>query len=104
MISCVYLAVGVGGSVAHFSDRGEPDWIWIEATELLAIVCGAFLLRGHNWARWLASAWMVCHVVISFGEWARFAIHCVVLALIVWGLFRPESGRYFINRPSTASR
>jgi len=68
LIACLYLVVGIGGFVAHFSDRRAPDWIWVEVTEFLAIVCGVFLLRAHNWARWLASAWMAFHVVISFGE------------------------------------
>ena len=45
LIACLYLAVGIGGFVAHFSDRRAPDWIWVEVTGFLAIVCGEFLLR-----------------------------------------------------------
>jgi hypothetical protein len=97
LIACLYLAVGIGGFVAHFSDRHAPDWIWIEVTEFLAIVCGVFLLRAHNWARWLACAWMVFHVVISFGELGRLAIHSLFLVLIVWCLFRGDAGRFFQN-------
>jgi uncharacterized membrane protein HdeD (DUF308 family) len=73
--------VGIGGFVAHFSARGEPDWVWVEITELLAIVCGIFLLRGNDWARWLAGAWM--------------AVHVVLFGLIVWGLFRADADRFF---------
>jgi hypothetical protein len=94
-IACLYLAVGIGGSVAHFSEHGEPDWIWIELTELLAIVCGVFLLRAQNWARWLAVAWMVFHVAMSFGALRQLVIHSVFLVLIVWCLFRADATRFF---------
>jgi hypothetical protein len=96
LIACLYLAVGIGGFVVHFSDRA-PDWIWVEVTEVLAIVCGVFLLRAHNWARWLASAWMAFHVVISFGELGPLAIHSLFLVLIVWCLFRADASRFFQN-------
>jgi hypothetical protein len=95
LIASLYLVVGIGGFVVHFSDRRAPDWIWVELTEFLAIVCGVFLLRAHNWARWLASAWMTFHVVISFGEWGQLAIHSLFLVLIVWCLFRPDASRFF---------
>jgi len=97
LIACLYLAVGIGGFVAHFSDLRAPDWIWVEVTEFLAIVCGVFLLRAHNWARWLASAWMAFHVVISFGELGRLAIHSLFLVSIVWCLFRADASRFFQN-------
>jgi hypothetical protein len=97
LIACVYLAVGIGGIVVHFSDRRAPDWIWVEVTEFLAIVCGVFLVRAHNWARWLASAWMAFHVVISFDDLLQLAIHSLFLVLIVWCLFRADASRFFQN-------
>ncbi len=97
VIAGLYLAVGIGGSVAHFSDRRAPDWIWIEITELVAIVCGVFLLRAQKWARWLAIAWMAFHVAISFGAWRQLAIHSVFLVLMVWCLFRADASRFFHN-------
>src|SRR5450755_1215076 len=100
LIACLYLAVGIGGFVVHFSDRRASDWIWVEVTEFLAIVCGVFLLRAHNWARWLASAWMAFHVVISFGELSQLAIHSLFLVLIVWCLFRADASRFFQNTRS----
>jgi uncharacterized membrane protein HdeD (DUF308 family) len=95
LIACLYLAVGIGGFVVHFNDRLAPGWIWVEVTEFLAIVCGVFLLRAHSWSRWLASAWMAFHVVISFGELGQLAIHSLFLALIVWCLFRADASRFF---------
>jgi uncharacterized membrane protein HdeD (DUF308 family) len=57
LIACLYLAVGIGGFVAHFSDRRAPDWIWVEVTEFLAIVCGVFLLRTIGLAGLLVHGW-----------------------------------------------
>ena len=73
ILACLYMGVGTIGFVSHFSDVHATnafryDGIWIEVVEILAIVCGAFMLRGRNWARWLAIAWF---------------------------LFRPDAARYF---------
>ncbi len=101
ILAWVYIAVGAVGFVAHFTDflkRGgfQYDAIWIELTELLAILSGAFLLRGHNWARWLALAWMAFHVILSaFHAFRELAIHCLFCAVIAWILFRPEAARCF---------
>src|SRR5215475_14294214 len=98
VIACLYLVVGIGGFVAHLSDPRAPDWIWVEVTEFLAIVSGVFLLRAHNWARWLASAWMAFHVVVSFGVLRQLAIHSLFLVLLVWCLFRADASRFFQSR------
>jgi len=96
VLACLYLAVGIAGFVGHFRDLRQPDGVWIELTELLAVVAGAFMLRGQNWARWLALGWMAFHVVLSaFGALRELAVHSLMLALIAWLLFRPEARRYF---------
>jgi hypothetical protein len=50
LVACVYLAVGVIGFVFHFHEllAGHHDAVGIELTEFVAILCGAFLLRGHT--------------------------------------------------------
>jgi hypothetical protein len=54
------------------------------------------MLRAHNWARWLALAWIAFHVVLSaFHAFSELVIHGLLCAMIAWGLFRPEAGRYF---------
>jgi hypothetical protein len=96
VLACVYLAVGSIGFVFHFRDLRQPDGLGIEVTELLAILAGAFMLRGRNWARWLALAWMAFHVALSaFGVLRELAIHTLILVVIAWILFRPEARRYF---------
>lgn len=98
LVACLYLAVGIGGLIAHFPERGQPDWIWVEVTEALAIVCALFLLLARNWARWLAVAWMAFHVAISMGDPQKLAVHGLFLAVIVWCLFRGTAARYFGSR------
>ena len=97
ILACLFIAVGAVGFVGHFrqSLASPSDGIWIELTELLAILCGAFMLRGHNWARWLAIAWMTFHVILSAFAIPAFPIHCVFLAVIAWFLLRPGAARYF---------
>jgi hypothetical protein len=97
----VYIGVGTIGFVSHFTEIHarnaiQYDGILIEVVEVLAIVCGAFMLRCHNWARWLAIAWMAFHVVLSaFGAFHEFAVHSLFCAAIVSLLFRPAAVRYF---------
>ena len=63
---------------------------------LLAIVCGVFLLRGRDWARWLAMAWIAFHVGLSyFHSTAQMAFHAVVLVIFAVVLFQPAANRYF---------
>lgn len=98
ILACVYLAVGVIGFVFHFREllAGHHDAVAMEVTELVAILCGAFLLRGHNWARWLALAWIAFHVELSaFHAIPELVIHAVFCAVFAWILFRSEASRYF---------
>ena len=98
ILACVYLAIGAIGFAFHFKEllAAHPDAVWIELTELLAILCGASLLRGHDWGRWLALAWIAFHVVLSaFHSLGEVAIHGLFCAVIAWLLFRPVAARYF---------
>jgi hypothetical protein len=108
LIACVYIAVGAIGFVFHFpglyaGGGFHADDIWIELTELLALICGVFLLRGHNWARWIAVAWIAFHVVISYPDIGKLVIHGVIAALIVCGLFHRAASRYFGHNAGSTS-
>jgi hypothetical protein len=101
ILGWIYVAVGVIGAIGHASEFlgggvFHSDVIWIELTEFVAILCGIFILRGQNWARWVALAWMAFHVILSaFRALPEFAIHCAFCAVIAWFLFRPAAARYF---------
>lgn len=96
-VSCLYIAVGTIGFALNFPKliMLQHDSIWIEVTELLALIAGAFMLRGQNWACWLALVWMAFHLVISFPVLRQVVIHSIIFALIAWVLFRPDARRYF---------
>jgi hypothetical protein len=110
IIGGLLVVVGASGFVLHLYE-GKPQHAlqgenpWILATELVAIVAGAFLLRGNNWARWLVMAWMAFHVGISFLDSLRqVAVHGAIFALMAYLLFRPPANAYFRREPLTIAR
>ena len=100
VLSCLYIAIGTIGFAYHFPRplAFHYEGVWIEGTELLAFVAGVFMLRGHNWARWLALAWIAFHVAISFPVVRQIAIHSLILAVIVWILFQSQARQYFASK------
>ena len=101
IIGCVYIVTGAIGFAYHFTEFKalypfRYDIFGVELVRLTAVVCGVYMLRGHNWARWLALAWIAFHVSISaVHALPQFAIHCLLFAVIAWCLFRPEVARHF---------
>lgn len=107
-IAGLYILVGMLGFVFHLREflarhAFHFDVIEIESTELVALVSGLFLLRGHNWARWLAVAWMLFHVIFSAFEPGRgLLLHSVICILIIGALFHPAANHFFRNQPAPA--
>jgi len=101
ILACVYIAMGAVGFVYHLPELHannalQFDGVWIELVRLLAVVAGVFMLRGQDWARWLALAWIAFHVVVgALHSVQQFAIHALFCAVIAWFLFRPEATRFF---------
>jgi len=101
IIAFIYIAMGVIGLAYHFKDFKpqhpfQYDIVWIEFVRLIAIICGVYMLRGHNWARWLTLAWIAFHVILSaFHTLSELAIHILFCVVIAWFLFRPMATRYF---------
>lgn len=98
VIACLYIVVGGVGFAYHMPEltSGHRDAVAIEITELLAVVSGTFLLLRHNWARWLALAWILFHVAISFTDpVSKLGAHVVFSILIAWALFRPSTAQWF---------
>jgi hypothetical protein len=100
IIACVYLVTGAVGLVYHLSrfhlHPFEYDIVGICAVSVVAIVAGAFMLRGADWARWLALLWMAFHVGISYlNGWRPVVMHAVFLVVIAYFLLRREAGEYF---------
>jgi hypothetical protein len=107
LVAALYLMVGAIGFAMHgraalARHAFQYDDALIELTELIAIVCGVFLLRGRNWARWLALAWIAFHLIFSFldspqlfGSLQKGTVHGLFLVVIVYFLFRADARTYF---------
>jgi hypothetical protein len=91
-------AFGLFGDYLHLkaATTNRNETIAIASVHLLAIVAGIFMLRGRNWARWLAVAWMAFHVLISFGHpLQQLIVHSILLLLFAYGLFRADARPFF---------
>ena len=101
VIACIYILVGIAGiaaQVTEFNPRHPFELELVEAlvVRLLGIVAGVFMLRGRNWARWLAVAWIAFHVVLSaFHSRQQLVVHSVLFAVITFFLFCSAANEYF---------
>ena len=106
IVSWIYIVAGIGGIAAHITefDLRHPfsnDAVLAVVVRLLAIVAGVFMLRGANWARWLAIAWIAFHVVLSsFHSVPAAAMHALLLAVFAYFLCRRQANAYFHARGS----
>ena len=106
IVAWLLIVAGVLNFAFHFAPilpphPFQPENLWILLLELLAIVFGAFMLRGRNWARWLALAWVAFHVYVAFlHSLSEALIHALIFLLIAYVLFRPESRAWFRPRPT----
>jgi hypothetical protein len=99
VISCLFIAAGVVGLAYHageFTTRPPIEYALVCFLRLLAILSGAFMLRGHNWARWLLLAWIAYHVVLSaFHSLSGLVTHGLLFAVVAYFLSRPRVSAYF---------
>ncbi len=98
-VAWLYILVGALGLVGRFPRHAvfHHEDFWILLVELIAVIAGVFMLRAHNWARWLAITWMAFHVVISWPDAKHLLTHIVILALIAALLFRRASRQFFAS-------
>ena len=101
IISWLFVAAGVIGLAYHATEFTaqrpfEYDFVWVCFVRLFAILCGVFMLRGSNLARWLLLVWIAFHVVLSaFHSLTELVVHSLLLAVIGYFLFRPQASAYF---------
>jgi hypothetical protein len=99
VIGCLYIATGVTGLAYHAGDfrtMRPGEYALVCFVRLLAVVGGAFVLRGRDWARWLLVAWMAYHVALSaLHTPVELVMHAVLLVVIAYFLFRPKASAYF---------
>jgi hypothetical protein len=104
ILGCVLIATGVASLAFHVTDLKAShsllsEFVLLSLVRILAIVSGVFMLRGSNWARWLALAWIAFHVAISFFDsLQKVAVHGLIFLLFGYLLLRPEAAAYFHRR------
>jgi hypothetical protein len=100
-IGFVFIAVGVIEIVYHLFgfktwQPFQTDVLWVCLVNLIAVVCGIYVLRGRNWARWLTVAWIAYHVILSsFHSLGKLAVHGILFAVFAYFLFRPGVSQFF---------
>lgn len=101
IIAYIYIAAGVIGIVYHLREFRTlhpfpSDSLLVLLIRLVAIVSGVYMLCGLNWARWLALIWIGFHVVLSaFHPMGELVMHCLLLVVFTYFLFRPSASQYF---------
>lgn len=97
-VAWLFIAVGVFAFVFQVPSlvRLQRDAFLIEFTEVLGVIAGVFMLRRHNWARWLALAWVAFHVVIAaYPPFNGLVFHLLVFSGIAYLLLRSDAAGYF---------
>lgn len=105
VIGVLLIATGIGGSIQHrvWAHLGSFDGAVMAVIEIAAIIAGVFMPLGHNWARWLAMAWIAFHVAISIPHlWPELVVHLLVFVAFAFALFRGPSREFFTVEPSRA--
>ena len=99
LVGWLFVVAGATGLAYHageFRTRPPGEFALVCLIRLLAVVGGAFLLRGRSWARWLLIGWLAYHAVLSaFHSPVELAVHAGLLAVIGYLLLRPRASAYF---------
>jgi hypothetical protein len=110
LVSYLFIAAGIIGFAYHVSELQlrapfAGDALEVLLLRLLALVAGIFMLRGANWARWIAILWLAYHVVLSaFHSWSETVMHVLLLAVITYVLLRRDAAEYFRGTTRSAQQ
>jgi hypothetical protein len=107
VVAWLFVVAGSVGLAYHAIEwRGgeAPDRypVWVLVVRAAAVLAGLFLLRGANWARWLAVAWLSYHVVLGglhcVSELVAHAVLLIAIGLVLW---RRDACVFFASARST---
>jgi hypothetical protein len=105
IVGWIFIATGIIGVGVHAAElkRGFGwDVVAALAISVVAVLCGAYILRGSGWARWLAVAWLGFHVAISVHSPQQLAMHGALFVVFAYLLFRASATTYFCARGELA--
>jgi len=94
----LFIAAGVVGIVYHAQELkgGVRVAVMLElVVRLLAVVGGVYALRGANWSRWLLTAWLLLHVILSFGDTSALVAHMLLLVVVTYVFFFSSAAAHF---------
>ena len=99
------LAAGAPQHLEALLAEGPAGLALLWGVRLLAVVGGAFLLRGASWARRTLVAWMLFHIGISLlHSVMQLLVHMAVFAGLTYVLFLPASSAYLQMKSEGAPR
>ena len=101
IVSTLFILAGVVGFAYQVKELSDKlyETIWVLFVEILAVTCGILLLFKICWARWLAIAWLLYHIIISaFNSTSEMIAHIVFLIIVSILLFLPISSKYFQSK------
>jgi hypothetical protein len=108
IIGWLFIAVGtiaLGYHLMPQHGKFEPNLVWVCAIRLLAIICGAFMMHGLNWARWLLVLWVAYHIILSaLHSVSEALVHSLLFGLIAFFFFRPQASVYFRSPGANTAR
>lgn len=96
-VGLVDICLGVTPLMSKPAHLARDD-ILVLSIGTTALLGSVYLLKGHNWARWLLAAWMALHVALSIREPSALLVHIVIFGLILAGLFHRAASTYFRQR------
>ena len=108
VIAVLFLAAGAVGLAYHatefkISGPFQYELVLVLLVRLLAVIGAVFMLRAHNWARWLLVIWMAYHVGLSaLHSLSELIVHGLLLAVITYFLFRRTASIYFCPHKESA--
>jgi hypothetical protein len=89
-----------GANVSQLIAEFKTHWM-VHLSRVVQVVSGLFMLRGHNWARWLGIIWIAFHIVVgALHGWVQFLTHVLIFSVILFFLFRPRANEYFARTAS----
>ena len=82
--------------IAEFKEAHPVQFVFLYVGPVLAVACGAFMLLGFGWARWLFHTWFG-HVVFSnvVASPMKLLLPGLLFAVAVYYLYRPQAKAFF---------
>jgi hypothetical protein len=90
-------------SLAEFKSQHSFQYAWFCAGPVVAVICGALMLRGVNWARWVFILWfgynLASNIIrLPLRQLAPGLLIGVLFGAAVYLLFRPAAAAFFCGR------